>query len=264
MQLKKKVSTTSGIRQSISLKKNLLVKKNHLIKSLIKGIKLNNGRSTKTGKITVFHKSTGHKKSKHLFGLSNNYFSICISHMYNCNQNAFLALNFDLINKEFFKSISTLNNFPGNILISADKVDETFIGYRTKLKSISIGSTLSNVKFNNLNYSRSAGTFITLLERKNLCTLRLPSGRLVKVNENAFASFGAVSNSLSKFCNLGKAGKSRNIGVRPTVRGVAMNPVDHPHGGKTNGGRACATPWGLPTRGKPTVKNKKWEDLNGK
>jgi large subunit ribosomal protein L2 len=264
MQFKKKVSTTPGVRQLILIKKSLLVKKNNLIKSLIKGVKLNSGKSTSTGKTTVFHRSTGHKKSKHIFGSSNTYFSICISHMYNCNQNAFLSLNFDLINKKFFKSGSVLNNFPGGILISGDTLDETYIGYRTKLKSISIGSTLNNVKFNNLKYSRSAGTFITLLERKKLCTLRLPSGRLVKINENAFATFGVSSNPGAKHCNLGKAGRSRNLGIRPTVRGVAMNPVDHPHGGKTNGGRACATPWGLPTRGKPTVKIKKWEELNGK
>ena len=73
----------------------------------------------------------------------------------------------------------------------------------------------------------------------------------------SFATIGVVSNTQQNLICLGKAGRRRHMGIRPTVRGVAMNPVDHPHGGRTNGGRPSVTPWGIPTKGKKTVKNKK-------
>src|SRR5260221_12094612 len=92
----------------------------------------------------------------------------------------------------------------------------------------------------------------------------MPSGEVRMINENSRATFGAVSNAEHNLRVIGKAGRSRWLGIRPTVRGVAMNPVDHPHGGgegRTSGGRHPVTPWGKPTKGKKTRKNKSTDKL---
>jgi len=87
--------------------------------------------------------------------------------------------------------------------------------------------------------------------------VRLPSSKIIEVSPNTYGTVGILSNLQHNLVYLGKAGRNRLKGKRPTVRGVAMNPVDHPHGGRTNGGRPSVTPWGIPTKGKPTVKKKK-------
>jgi len=86
--------------------------------------------------------------------------------------------------------------------------------------------------------------------------VRLPSGKIVELLPDVYATVGVLSNLQHNLVVLGKAGRNRLKGRRPTVRGVAMNPVDHPHGGRTNGGRPSVTPWGIPTKGKPTVRKK--------
>jgi large subunit ribosomal protein L2 len=99
-----------------------------------------------------------------------------------------------------------------------------------------------------------------LWRKKDIVLLRMPSGELRKVKANCKASIGQVGNLDHEKRNLGKAGISRKLGIRPTVRGVSMNPVDHPLGGgegRTSGGRHPVTPWGLPTRGYKTRKNKR-------
>jgi large subunit ribosomal protein L2 len=105
---------------------------------------------------------------------------------------------------------------------------------------------------------RSAGLFFQVIQKnQDYSKIRLPSGLIKNVSNEAFGTIGIVSNSQHNSISLGKAGRSRLLGIRPTVRGVAMNPVDHPHGGRTNGGRPSVTPWGIPTKGKPTVIKKK-------
>ena len=89
-----------------------------------------------------------------------------------------------------------------------------------------------------------------------LCIIE-PVGKVKEISTESFATLGVVSNTLNKSTVYGKAGVSRLLGRRSVVRGVAMNPVDHPHGGRTNGGRPSCTPWGKPTKGKPTVKKSK-------
>ena len=113
--------------------------------------------------------------------------------------------------------------------------------------------------------ARSAGTSAQLVAREGqYATLRLRSGETRKVLSECRATLGEVSNSEHSLRKLGKAGAKRWRGVRPTVRGVAMNPVDHPHGGgegRTSGGRHPVTPWGVPTKGYKTRKNKRTNDL---
>jgi large subunit ribosomal protein L2 len=113
--------------------------------------------------------------------------------------------------------------------------------------------------------ARSAGTSVQLLAREGAhATLRLRSGEMRRVPLDCRATVGEVSNPEHSLRELGKAGASRWRGIRPTVRGVAMNPVDHPHGGgegKTSGGRHPVTPWGQPTKGYKTRKNKRTSNM---
>ena len=113
--------------------------------------------------------------------------------------------------------------------------------------------------------ARSAGAYAQILARDgNYVTLRLRSGEMRKVLSDCRATIGEVGNAEHMLRSLGKAGATRWRGIRPTVRGVAMNPVDHPHGGgegRTSGGRHPVTPWGVPTKGKKTRSNKRTDKL---
>lgn len=136
------------------------------------------------------------------------------------------------------------------------------------LRSIPVGSVVHCVELKigkGAQLARSAGTSAQLVAREGrYATLRLRSGEMRKVLSDCRAVIGEVSNSDHNLRSLGKAGASRWRGVRPTVRGVAMNPVDHPHGGgegKTSGGRHPVSPWGMPTKGYKTRKNKRTNDL---
>jgi len=131
------------------------------------------------------------------------------------------------------------------------------------LNSIPIGTIIHNVEMKagkGGQIARSAGTYVQLVGRDaGYAQLKLASGELRLVRGECMATIGAVSNPDNSNQNFGKAGRKRHMGVRPTVRGVAMNPIDHPHGGgegRTSGGRHPVTPWGKPTKGKKTRSNK--------
>lgn len=252
---------TNGVRHQLKLTNNLLLKKNRFAKFLLKTFFRSVGRSKTTGRITVRHKGSGCKKSSHVLNSLQFYCGFNIGQMYSSRHSSFVSLNFDVLTKTFFKTISTNKTFPGTILVSNLKYGEHFIGYRMQLKFLPVGSIIHLIgEKNNIIYSCSAGTFCQLIEKKTLCKIRLPSGKIVLVSENLFATLGTVSNLKQKSIVVGKAGRNRLFGIRPTVRGIAMNPVDHPHGGRTNGGMIPVTPWGIPTKGKPTVKKlKKYE-----
>ena len=260
MQLKKKNPRTNGLRHQIVLGKNKLSKINTLVKKNIKGLKLHAGRCKNTGSITIRHKGAGVKKNYRIIKFNNKKTnSIVISNNYDPFRNAFISLNFDLIKKQFFNSINTNNVFPGTLINCSENIKILSLGDKTCLKSIPTGSLINNIS-GNLKYAqyiRSAGTFGQLLQKDiDTCKIKLPSNKIIKINIHNFAVIGSVSNSSFNKIVLGKAGKNRYLGIRPTVRGIAMNPVDHPHGGRTNGGRPSVTPWGKPTIGKPTVKKK--------
>jgi large subunit ribosomal protein L2 len=138
------------------------------------------------------------------------------------------------------------------------------IGNCLPLKNIPIGATIHCIELKpgkGAQLARSAGASVQLIAREGMyATLRLRSGEMRKVLSDCRAVIGEVSNSEHNLRSLGNAGASRRRGIRPTVRGVAMNPVDHPHGGgegKTSGGRHPVTPWGVPTKGYKTRKNKR-------
>ncbi|KJZ18780.1 MULTISPECIES: 50S ribosomal protein L2 [unclassified Halomonas] len=141
-------------------------------------------------------------------------------------------------------------------------------GNALPLRNIPLGSTVHCIELKpgkGAQVARSAGTSAQLVAREgNYATLRLRSGEMRKVLAECRATLGEVSNSEHSLRQLGKAGAKRWRGVRPTVRGVAMNPVDHPHGGgegRTSGGRHPVSPWGMPTKGHKTRKNKRTDKL---
>ncbi|MDN7133453.1 50S ribosomal protein L2 [Vreelandella profundi] len=141
-------------------------------------------------------------------------------------------------------------------------------GNALPLRNVPLGSTVHCIELKpgkGAQIARSAGTSAQLVAREgNYATLRLRSGEMRKVLAECRATLGEVSNSEHSLRQLGKAGAKRWRGVRPTVRGVAMNPVDHPHGGgegRTSGGRHPVSPWGVPTKGYKTRKNKRTDKL---
>jgi large subunit ribosomal protein L2 len=261
MKLFKVKPITNGIRHLLKIQKNLLSKSNRFFKDDISGKNKVSGRSLSTGHITVRHKGNGVKKVFHFLPSNNfHYYGLVIAILYDPNRSSFISLNYNLLTKKFFKTLHTHNVSPGS-LITCTKVSLSFrLGCRYPVQNIPIGSLINNVNSANrekTTYIKSAGSFGQVLQNtKFKSIIKLPSGRIKAVSLNAYGTIGVLSNVLNYKQKYGKAGISRLKGIRPTVRGIAMNPVDHPHGGRTNGGCIPVTPWGIPTRGKPTVKNK--------
>lgn len=144
------------------------------------------------------------------------------------------------------------------------------VGSTRKLKEIPVGSPVFNVELDpgkGGKYVRSAGTAGILLRKpEGKALIRLPSGARIQVSLDCMASLGRVAGEEHRMESIGKAGRNRNRGKRPTVRGEAMNPVDHPHGGRTRGGRPEVTPWGRLAKGKPTRNRKtvsRWRVVRG-
>jgi large subunit ribosomal protein L2 len=151
----------------------------------------------------------------------------------------------------------------GDKIISSEEADIK-VGNSKTLKNIPVGTLVHNVELNpggGGQLGRSAGAFVQVMAKESdSILLRLPSGELRKVKNNCKATIGQIGNLEHEQVVLGKAGKSRHLGRRPKVRGVAMNPIDHPHGGgegRTSGGRHPVSPWGVPTKGFKTRKNKR-------
>jgi len=262
MKLIKLKPVTNGQRHQINLQKNLLSKTNKLFKSSILGFKQFSGRSVSNGRITVWHKGGACKSNFRKINFSNTEFeSIVICIMYDPKRNSFVSLNFDLQKKIFFRTISTNFVYPGSLVSCYKTPEELSLGNRTLINNIPTGSlvhSLTSVKNSQKTcFARAAGTFCQIIQKGVLMNkVRLPSGLILTVPKESYATLGVVSNAQHNSIYLGKAGRNRLKGIRPCVRGIAMNPVDHPHGGRTNGGRPSVTPWGIPTKGKPTVKKK--------
>ncbi len=152
-------------------------------------------------------------------------------------------------------------------MISGTEVDIK-PGNAMPMRNIPVGTIIHNVEMKTGKggqIARSAGTYVQLVGKdQGYAQLRLSSGELRMVRSECMATIGAVSNADQKNIKLGKAGRKRWLGKRPSVRGVAMNPIDHPHGGgegRTSGGRHPVTPWGKSTKGKKTRSNKKTDRL---
>jgi large subunit ribosomal protein L2 len=248
MELKNQKPFTSSQRHLIQLDTKHLTKKPTL-KNKLKGITNSSGRNN-SGKITVYHKGGGHKKKYRSinFKRTNESTGIAISIEYDPNRNSNIAAIYNLIEKNFFYIISPKDLKIGDIVQSGYNI-EAKLGNSLPLTKIPVGSLIHNVssKINgSATISRAAGTFSQLKEKSlNYAKVQLSSGEQRFVSPECYATIGIVSNDLSFLSKLGKAGRSRWLNKRPTVRGVAMNPIDHPHGGgegkKSGKGK---TPWG--------------------
>lgn len=248
MKLKFLKPTTSSQRQVIQLNKKKL-NKTPLLKTKLKGFKNQAGKNN-SGKITVFHKGGGHKKKyrKINFYRTSESTGIVCSIEYDPNRSANIASVYDFLKKQFFYIIAPINLTVGSIIKSGVKADSNN-GNSLPLSEISVGNLIHNVstkQFQAAKISRAAGTF-SKLEEKTLkyAKLKLTSGKYKFISLNSYATIGVVSNEFSFLTQNGKAGRSRWLNKRPTVRGVAMNPIDHPHGGgegKKSG--KDVSPWG--------------------
>jgi large subunit ribosomal protein L2 len=179
---------------------------------------------------------------------------------YDPNRTAFIAL-IRYEDGELSYIVAPQRLAVGDTIVAGEKVDVK-PGNAMLLKSIPVGTIIHNVEMKPLKgaqIARSAGCYVQLVGRDTgYAQIRLSSGELRMVPDNCIATIGAVSNPDNMNENSGKAGRSRWLGIRPSVRGVAMNPVDHPHGGgegRTSGGRHPVTPWGKKTRGPKTRSN---------
>lgn len=261
MILQKVKPTTSSRRQLIQLnQKSLSISKKPLLKSKVVGKKNSSGRNN-SGKITVFHKGGGVKKRyrKIDFDRKFNSMNIVCTIEHDPNRNAFIASVFNFINKKFSYILAPQGLRIGDIVKSGLETEPS-LGSSLPIANIPIGTPIYNVsskQLNNAQISRSAGTFSVIKEKTETYTvIELSSGEQRYASSKCFASIGEVSKELYFLTRLGKAGQSRWLNKRPAVRGVAMNPIDHPHGGgegKKSG--QLRTPWGKPNQKGKTSKS---------
>jgi len=263
MKLIKLNPTTNSTRHQIKLSKYLLIKNSRIVKKIVGKKYSSFGRSNTFGRITSWHRQGGAKKLYKNINFKNlSSKSIVVGIVYDPNRNAFVSLNFDLLSRDFYFTLNTANIYPGTLLQIGTFLDEIKLGYRTELRNIPTGSIIHNIGReydSSTSYVKSAGTFGQLIQSDlKHVRIKLPSNKIIKLSTKSYATLGSVSNEKQNLIYLGKAGRNRNLGKRPIVRGIAMNPVDHPHGGRTNGGRPSVTPWGLPTKGKFYLKKRKY------
>ena len=234
-------------------------------KSLLKTIKKNSGRNN-SGKITVRHQGGGEKRKYRIIDFRRNKFDIegtVASIEYDPNRSANIALiNYADGEKRYILAPKGLK--VGMKIISGEKTDVK-VGNAMKLMNIPVGTTIHNIELTlgkGGQIARSAGQSAQILGREDKYVLiRLSSGETRKVLGTCMATIGEVGNEDYSLVRLGKAGRTRHMGIRPTVRGSVMNPNDHPHGGGEGrtpvGHKKPMTPWGKPALGYKTRKNKK-------
>ena len=263
MALKKFKPRTPGTRQLVVVDRSELWK-GAPEKTLTEGKKRKGGRNN-LGRITTRHQGGGHKKRYRFIDWKRDKWDIegTVERIeYDPNRTAFIALvKYD--DGELRYIIAPQRLKAGDKIIAGDKTDVK-PGNAMRMKNMPVGTIIHNIEMKpgkGAQMCRSAGTYAQLVGRdQGYAQVKLPSGELRIVRQDCMATVGAVSNPDNMNQNLGKAGRKRWMGVRPTVRGVVMNPVDHPHGGgegRTSGGRHPVTPWGKPTKGYKTRTNKK-------
>jgi large subunit ribosomal protein L2 len=263
MALKTFKPATPGLRQLIIVDRSELYK-GKPEKSLTVGLTKTGGRDN-FGHVTSRKIGGGHKRKYRVIDFRRNKFD-CEATVerieYDPNRTSFIALiNYEDGEKAYILAPQRLK--AGDKVISSEKADIK-PGNAMPLKSMPVGTIVHNVELKagkGGQLVRSAGCYAQLVGKDaGYAQLKLSSGELRVVREECLATVGAVSNPDNQNKSLGKAGRNRWLGNRPVSRGVAMNPVDHPHGGgegRTSGGRHPVTPWGKPTKGYRTRTNKK-------
>jgi len=263
MALKKYSPVTPGLRQVVQVDRSELWK-GKPVKKLTEGLTKTGGRNN-TGRITTRHIGGGHARRYRMVDFKRRKFDMyaTVEHLeYDPNRTAFIALiKYQDGTESYILAPQRLQK--GDKVISGEKVDVK-PGNAMPLKSIPVGSIVHNIELRpgkGGQLARSAGAYVQIVGRDaGYAQIKLGSGELRLVPQECMATIGSVSNADHANVKLGKAGRKRWMGVRPTVRGVVMNPVDHPHGGgegRTSGGRHPVTPWGKGTKGTKTRSNKR-------
>ncbi|MCX7739316.1 MAG: 50S ribosomal protein L2 [Hydrogenothermaceae bacterium] len=265
MGVRKLKPVTNGTRHTI-LYDFAEITKSEPEKSLVEPLKKHAGRNNQ-GRITVRHRGGGHKKLYRIIDFKRDKFGVpakVAAIEYDPNRSARIALLHYLDGEKRY-IIWPEGLKVGDVVISGPNV-EIKIGNALPLENIPVGTLVHNVELTpgkGGQLVRSAGMSAQILGREgDYVQLRLPSGEIRLAHKKCMATIGAVGLAEHELIELGKAGRSRWLGIRPTVRGTAMNPVDHPHGGgegKTFG-KHPVSPWGLPTKGYKTRRGAKYSD----
>jgi large subunit ribosomal protein L2 len=265
--LKQYNPTTPGQRQLVTVDRSALWK-GKPVKKLTEGLTKSGGRNNQ-GHITARRRGGGHKRTYRIVDFKRRKFDVAgtVERLeYDPNRTAFIALiRYEDGEQAYILAPQRLG--VGDQVVAAERADIK-PGNAMPLRAIPVGTIVHNVEMKPLKggqIARSAGAYVQIVGRDaGYALLRLSSGEVRMVRAECMATIGAVSNPDEQNINRGKAGRTRWLGKRPSVRGVAMNPVDHPHGGgegRTSGGRHPVTPWGKPTKGARTRKNKKTDRL---
>ncbi|HEX6957643.1 MAG TPA: 50S ribosomal protein L2 [Ferrovibrio sp.] len=267
MALKNYKPVTPSTRGLVLIDRSQLYK-GRPVKELTEGLKKTGGRNH-FGRITTRHIGGGHKRRYRLIDFKRRKFDVgaVVERIeYDPNRTAFIALiKYDDGELSYILAPQRLK--VGDRVVSGEKADIK-PGNAMPMKAIPVGTIIHNVEMKpgkGGQMARSAGSFVQLVGKdQGMALLRLASGEQRLVQADCMATIGAVSNPDNQNTKLGKAGRKRWMGIRPTVRGVAMNPIDHPHGGgegRTSGGRHPVTPWGKSTKGKRTRNNKRTQKM---
>jgi large subunit ribosomal protein L2 len=267
MALKTFKPTTPSQRQLVIVDRSEL-HKGDPVKALTEGLRKSGGRNNH-GHITARRMGGGHKRRYRLVDFKRRKFDVgaTVERLeYDPNRTAFIALiRYDDGELSYILAPQRLK--AGDKVVSGERCDIK-PGNAMPLRSIPVGTVVHNVEMKpgrGGQIARAAGNYVQLVGRDaGYALLRLASGEVRMVRSECMATIGAVSNPDQQNINIGKAGRSRWLGKRPSVRGVAMNPIDHPHGGgegRTSGGRHPVTPWGKGTKGTKTRHNKKTDGM---
>ncbi len=259
MALKTFRPTTPSLRHLVMVDRSLLWK-GRPEKILVEGKAKTGGRNS-NGRITTRHIGGGHKQRYRLVDFRRRKFDVAATVErleYDPNRTAYIAL-ITYADGEKSYILAPQRLAVGDSVVSGEKVDVK-PGNAMPLASIPVGTIIHNVEMKpgkGGQIARSAGAYVQLVGRDaGWAVIKLGSGETRKVRQECMGTIGAVSNPEHNNEVTGKAGRTRWKGTRPTVRSIAMNPVDHPNGGRTNGGKHWATPWGKPTKGYKTRSNK--------
>ena len=259
----KKYKPTSPAQRGLVLVDRSGLYKGKPVKGLTEGLTKSGGRNN-YGRVTVRFRGGGHKRSYRLIDFKRTKADIPakVERLeYDPNRTAFIAL-IKYEDGELAYILAPQRLAAGDTVVSGNRVDVK-PGNAMPLANIPVGTIVHNVELKpgkGGQIARSAGAYVQLVGRdQGYALLRLSSGEQRMVPGTCMATIGAVSNPDHSNITIAKAGRNRWLGKRPHVRGVVMNPVDHPHGGgegRTSGGRHPVTPWGKPTKGKKTRRNK--------
>lgn len=263
MALKTYSPASPGLRQLVKVDRSELWK-GKPVKSLTEGLTKSGGRNNK-GRITTRHIGGGHARRYRVIDFKRRKFDVeaVVDRLeYDPNRTAYIALvTYKDGEQAYILAPQRLQK--GDVVVAGERADIK-PGNAMQIKNIPVGTIVHNVEMKagkGGQLARSAGSYVQIVGRDSgIVQIKMNSGEVRMVPQECMATVGAVSNADHMNEKIGKAGRNRWKGIRPSVRGVVMNPVDHPHGGgegKSSGGRHPVSPWGKPTKGKKTRNNKR-------